>query len=628
MRRARWVWCAISGWLLCAAGALAQEAGVQRLTQAQMQVVRLAPGESADHRQPDPAGPWQSVTLPLSREPPALIAPGHGSYLVWLKLRVRPRYDGASALHVTRADIGDVFARVGGQRFDDGHWQRSPRWNGPLLFVVPAGVLRADVDNEIMFALRTPAEQLRFGAVEIGPHAGRVLDHYQQRLFLAETLPRIATVLHLALAVFGLAVWWRRRAETHYLVLALNMLASAAFMLPFYYYPPVPFEPFGLYWNVTAAALAWVVTLNYVLAARLVGAPRSTFERVLLGYAISSSAVTTTLGWVDSVWMFPLYRLTVFQLPALMGLAVVAATLRLAWCTRTREAVAIAAGFVVQCGLGVHDALALHGVWPVDEPVLVPFSALVIMLTFGYSVLRRYVGSLSAAEQSASALDRQLAERTRELEASHARLREVEREHALAEERQRLMREMHDGMGSALTGSLLLVERGRLDSQAVARVLRETIDELKLTVDSLEPLGGDLVPLLATLRYRLGQRLEDAGLAIRWNVGDLPALPWLDAAASLHVLRVLQEAFANVARHSQADTVGLETECDARWVSVRIVDNGRGFDVEHAAAAGRGLRNMMRRMETLGGELLVASRPGETVLTIRLPRERPHGAGV
>jgi signal transduction histidine kinase len=341
-----------------------------------------------------------------------------------------------------------------------------------------------------------------------------------------------------------------------------------------------------------------------------------------------SSLVTLGLGWVGSELFFALYRLTVFQLPALVALVTTAATVRLAWRHRTREAAAVAAAFVVQCALGLHDALRIRGLLSADNPVLVPLSALLILLAFGYAVLRRYVGSLTAAEQSASLLDRQLAERTRELEASHARLREVEREHALAEERQRLMREMHDGMGSALTGSLLLVERGRLDSHAVAQVLRETIDELKLTVDSLEPLGGDLVPLLATLRYRLGQRLEDAGLSIRWNVGDLPALPWLDAAASLHVLRVLQEAFANVARHSQADTVRLETECDAQWVSVRIVDNGRGFDLEHAAVAGRGLRNMTRRMQALGGELQVASRPGETVVTIRLPRERRPGPHV
>lgn len=602
---------------------------MQRLTQAQMQVVRLARGESADGRQPVPTGPWQRVTLPIALDPPEVIAPGHGSYLVWLRLRAQPQHHGASALYVTRADSGEVFAMVGGQRLVDGHWQRSSRWNSPLLFVVPSDLLRVDAENEIVFALNTSMDSLRFGAVEIGPLAGSVLEHYQQRLFLAETLPRIATVLHLALAAFGLAVWWRRRAEKHYLMLALSMLASAAFMQPFYYYPPVPFVAFGLYWNATAAALAWVVTLNYLFARRLVCAPSgSPFERVLLVYATVSSLITLSLAWVDRVWMFDLYALTVFRLPALMALAVVAATLRLAWRVRTREAAAIAAALTIQCGLGVHDSLRLHGVLPVDDPILLPFSALIIMVAFGYTVLRRYVGSLSAAEASASELDRQLAERTRELEASHARLREIEREHALAEERQRLMREMHDGMGSALTGSLLLVERGRLDSQAVARVLRETIDELKLTVDSLEPMGGDLAPLLATLRYRLGRRLEDAGLAIQWHVSDLPPLPWLDAAASLHVLRVLQEALANVARHSHADTVRLETECDPQWVSVRIVDNGRGFDAERAGVAGRGLRNMMRRMETLGGVLLVASRPGETVLTLRLPRERLHGPGV
>lgn len=621
MRRARWVCCAISGVLACAAALAQRDDGASRITQVELQIVRLAPGASADDARPDPAAPWQRVSLPLARESPAVIPRGQGSHLLWLRLHYRPQHAGATALFVTRADLGEVFALIGGQRLDDGHWQRSPRWNSPLLFVAPAGALRPDATNEILIAMRTPMERLRFGSVEVGPYAGRVLEHYERRLFLAETLPRIVIVLNLALAAFGIAVWWRRRSETPYLMLALSMLAWAAFMLPFFYYPPIHFAPFGLYWNATAAALAWVVVLNYLFAAHLVGARRTAFETALLVYATVSSSVTLGLGWVGGEWFFDLYQLTVFQLPALVALVAAAMAVRLAWQARTREAAAVAAAFVAQCGLGLHDALRIRGVLSTDNPVLVPFAALVILLAFGYAVLRRYVGSLATAEHSASALDRQLAERTRELEASHARLREIERERALAEERQRLMREMHDGMGSALMGSLLLVEQGRLDSAAVARVLRESIDELRLTIDSLEPIGGDLPTLLATLRYRLGQRLEGAGLAFDWKVGELPPLPWLDAGNSLHVLRILQEALINVARHAQADTIRIETGVDTGSVAVCIVDNGCGFDVERRLDAGRGLRNMMRRAQALGGRVTVVSRPGQTVLTLRLPRE-------
>lgn len=622
MRRARWVCCATSIWCGYVV-ALAQPADhLQRIGQAELQVVRLAPGAAVDALRPDPAVPWQRIELPLTRESEQPIPRGQGSHLLWLRLRYRPQHSGATALFVTRADLGEVFALVGEQRLEDGHWERSPRWNGPLLFVAPAGALRRDTDNEILLAMRTPMERLRFGSVEIGPHAGRVLEHYQRWMFMAWTLPRVVTVLALALAGFGIAVWWRRRSETAYLMLTFGMLAWVTFLLPFYYYPTDRFEPFGLYWNATAAALPWVVVLNYLFVARLVGARRSMFDTVLLAYAAVSSAITLSLGWVGDEVFFGLYRLTVFQLPALVASVAAVMTVRLAWQVRTREAVAVAGALIVECALGVHDALRIRGVLSSDNPVLVPFAALVVLLAFGYAVMRRYVGSLAAAEQSASMLDRQLAERTRELEASHSRLREIERERALADERQRLMREMHDGMGSALMGSLMLVEQGQLDRAAVARVLRDSIDELKLTIDSLEPIGGDLPTLLATLRYRLGRRLEGAGLAFDWSVGDLPVLPWLDANASLHVLRILQEALINVARHAQASAIRIETGADEHFVSVCVVDNGRGFDVEHCLTCGHGLRNMMRRAQALGGRVTVTSRPGETMLRLQLPRDR------
>ena len=125
----------------------------------------------------------------------------------------------------------------------------------------------------------------------------------------------------------------------------------------------------------------------------------------------------------------------------------------------------------------------------------------------------RYVRALDVAAQANATLERRLAEREAELAASHERLRQVEREQTLMTERQRLMREMHDGMGSSLMTALRVIEHGERDRVDVAQVL-ECIDDLKISIDSLEPLDADLLALLATLRFRLGPRLEGAGLAL------------------------------------------------------------------------------------------------------------------
>ncbi len=195
----------------------------------------------------------------------------------------------------------------------------------------------------------------------------------------------------------------------------------------------------------------------------------------------------------------------------------------------------------------------------------------------------------------------------------------VERENALLLERQRLMYDMHDGLGSTLLATLCAIERDNLPQSAVIDALRGCVDDLRLVIDSLEPMEHDLVTLLATIRYRMGPRLADAGLTLYWDIHDLPELPWLEPPDALHVLRLVQEALANVLKHARADRVRLATRASENHVEIYIEDNGCGFDL-NAATLGRGLRNQNRRAEYLGGELKIESVQGKgTCLKLCLP---------
>jgi signal transduction histidine kinase len=203
---------------------------------------------------------------------------------------------------------------------------------------------------------------------------------------------------------------------------------------------------------------------------------------------------------------------------------------------------------------------------------------------------------------------------------SHARLREIEQHQILAQERQRLMQDMHDGLGSSLVSALRVVEHGRLDEEEVAHVLKSCIDDLKLAIDSLEPVDADLLLLLATLRFRLGPRLESTGIALRWEVQAVPALDWLAPNSALHILRILQEAITNIVKHAQATEIRIATGVEANWVRVVITDNGRGFDVPQGLKnSGKGLGNQLRRAESIGAEIELLSSAAGTCLTLRLP---------
>ena len=200
------------------------------------------------------------------------------------------------------------------------------------------------------------------------------------------------------------------------------------------------------------------------------------------------------------------------------------------------------------------------------------------------------------------------------------RLLALETERAVQQEREQIMRSMHDGLGATLVSALALAEHDRLLPGERAGVLRECLDDVRLVVDSLEQAEHDLATLLASLRYRWTPRLQASGLALQWSVDDLPPLPWLTPAAALQVLRIVQEAFANVIKHAQAKRLSVAVRVEPTCVRVLIEDDGVGFDRNAAAHRGRGLRHMPQRAAQLGGLLVIESRVREgTRVCLDLP---------
>ena len=197
-------------------------------------------------------------------------------------------------------------------------------------------------------------------------------------------------------------------------------------------------------------------------------------------------------------------------------------------------------------------------------------------------------------------------------------MHQLERQSAAVEERQRIMRDMHDGLGAQLISTLSLVEYGDLAREQLVAVLRECLDDLRLTIDSLESTENDLLTVLGNFRYRLEPRLKSRGIHLDWQVKDLPKLACLTPRNVLHVLRILQEAFTNILKHAHANTVKLETGIagEPGKVFVSVSDNGIGVSNDHA---GHGFTNMRRRAQAIGGTLDIVSAATGTMITLSLP---------
>jgi signal transduction histidine kinase len=148
------------------------------------------------------------------------------------------------------------------------------------------------------------------------------------------------------------------------------------------------------------------------------------------------------------------------------------------------------------------------------------------------------------------------------------------------------------------------------------QTLRDSLDQLKLSIDAMNLPPGDVTALLANLRYRLEPRLQASDIALRWAVELIEPLQTLDTGAMRQLQFMLFEALSNVLQHAQATELRIEALNTGRLVCLRIVDNGRGFDVD--VPWRKGLLAMQERARAIGAVLSLQSEPGRTVVEIQL----------
>ena len=198
---------------------------------------------------------------------------------------------------------------------------------------------------------------------------------------------------------------------------------------------------------------------------------------------------------------------------------------------------------------------------------------------------------------------------------------------AREEERRRLRRDLHDGLGAQLAG--LNVQAGTLrrligrDPAAADELVMELREELRSAIADIRRLVYDLRPPalddlgLVAAMHQLAERYGAEGEQLSVSVEAPEDLPHLPAAVEVAVYRIAQEALTNVVRHAQAKTcvVRLAVKED---VALEISDDGVGIPAERTA--GVGLSSMYERAAELGGSCLVESLPkGGTRVLVRLP---------
>ena len=166
-------------------------------------------------------------------------------------------------------------------------------------------------------------------------------------------------------------------------------------------------------------------------------------------------------------------------------------------------------------------------------------------------------------------LSERVAQREAELKTAFEKQKVYEQRAAMEQERERLMRDIHDGLGGQLVSILSIVEQENTNSDQVASAVRSALDDLRLIVNSLDIHNLTLPALLGLFRERILSRYEKAGLNVRWDIDPVSPSSDFTPKKALQVLRILQEATTNTQKYAHATEI---------WVSLKAGEEKKPYN--------------------------------------------------
>ncbi|GGD32308.1 sensor histidine kinase [Aureimonas glaciei] len=496
--------------------------------------------------------------------------------------------------------------------------------NTPLIVSLPSPLLR-DGRNDATLRLFTPAPLGGFlSAVYVGPDAA-LRPAFEQRLLIFVTLPLVLTSCQAMLAAILAVMWLKRRREPAYGALAAAMITGVVQAVAV---PPDPSSFAAASPVLTAAPAlegAWVLLfLIYYLGMR---PGRWIWLAFLPGVLLALLCVFAGPDVARGGHIL-------LGLPA-VGLFLVLISAVTAWRVLRHgdaDALLLSPPALVVLIFWGHDMLSLSGVLADTRIFLARLSYSAFVVAIGAGLTWRFANALNAVDGFAERLRQRVREAETELEASLRREESRARLAALGQERMRLMRDLHDGLGGHLVSMVALSEKIGAEGDRIRGTAALALSDLRNVIDAMDDVDGDIMLILGAWRERVAARLRAHGMGLDWQLKSPSGLPLADNLEPrhvIHILRLLEEAVTNAVKHSGASLVRISLETvdsgsEPPHGRIVVEDEGRGFAMpedpaEKRPPTGRGLASMRQRAFLCGVRLTLSSDGAGTRVILDLP---------
>ena len=556
-----------------------------RLTTAQFQI--------SASEQPPHNGSWQTIPLPDAWSPSRYTLGNNGWYRFNVNLAEFPDQDWG--IYLPHLNMNAAVYLNGEFLGDGGHFTEplARNWNRPLYFRATQGSWKVG-DNVLYIRLKSYPGYGQLDPPVIGPEA-ILQPRHDLHVFFQNDINTVLMVGTLFAGVFILAVWLSRRSDTMYFWYALMALVWALFTSNTII-RQIPVSAKTWDW-ITYSSIAWWTVLLAVFSHRAADIKRPRLEVTFIGWATLS-----TIAYALTDLEFISQTTIIWQVGSIViGFIVVWELLADSRNNRRIRFLGVLIAMVLLTG--IHDWLLQSGIilrWWQYGNHLLHYSAPLLILYIGWTLVKRFIRALDESEQLNVSLEQRVAIAQDALQRNFSERREMEVSQAAMIERERIYRDLHDDVGAKLLGLVISAQRANLTREAdVARSALQDLRDVVSRSAHSEILLGDL---LADLRAETEQRVNATGLKLVWLFPHEENLTNVSAEIALNLSRILRESVTNVLRHAEASNIFVAMRIEQEHFTIEVEDDGKGCSVE-TLKQHRGMGSMNARAVALNAVL-------------------------
>lgn len=485
----------------------------------------------------------------------------------------------------------------------------------PRMWSIPAAHLQEGLNSILIQVYPNIMGQVGIGAISLSNNPDTAAT-YQTWFFEKRTLVKFNLVVNSVVGIFYFLAWLVYRSEKAFLMFSVTALLWSLYSFFFLSTHPNFFS------SISTEHLQHIIfcfyTVSGCLAAWLFAGVRFPYVQRCLIIFLGIS--TLTLITTPQQYLYSISNL-IFSIAVLLGLIKCLTYPIIAYRAKNPEVYLLMLILLIYVPLMINDA---YFMMTNQGTPLSPYAGPFITLVFGSLLAMRLARNKRQIEAFNQTLKERIQQTKHELTLSLQQQHDLSIENMRLQERIHLSQELHDGLGSSIVRSIMLVENNRqLSNPQILSLLKMLRSDLRQMIDMGSSLSATPPKTprewIAPLRYRFVRIFEELNIESVWQCNE----QWIDQPTPLITItlsRVAEEALTNILKHSQASYVNVLLKENENFI-LEIHDNGKGFDPQQVEKELHvGLQSMQSRVEKMKGTLTIQSQPQSTLICIMLPK--------